>query len=450
MGHEAAYHLESKNGHGSPAAELLKAMNRIQTSSFNYAYFHSLSLLVIDQRPDADVWEAVFNLTNTLSHATPPPSAPASFDETPVTRSSSSFQGSEHTKKILEPALFHEIEYCTYRNVSGFFQKYFEDKSWERRSKVILRSVNRKKNQGQKWYISGRWAGLADQPHEDEMWDWLSRFQTEFLSKSPGLFNAAKTSRNLTGAEAKRQVDVLMKMRTVGNSDGEHRHDWKDVRVIGELKQSEQDFKPLLLQLSRYARDIFTSQPTRRFLHAFTMRGKMMEAWVFDRSGPYSSGEFDIHSEPEKFIKVITGYTSMSDAELGLDTYSELKGTDRYINIGFDISGQRRRLQLETMPLVKQRATVCRGTTCFRTSDQEMVVKFSWTSDKRHCESKLLELAHEKGVEGVAELVGYQRLTMINELRSGMTFPSPHQSKNTNGSISGSTRCLVLLEPFRS
>ena len=83
------------------------------------------------------------------------------------------------------------------------------------------------------------------------MWDWLSRFQTEFLSKSPGLFYAAKNSRNLIGPEAKRQLDVLMKMRTGGNSDGQHRHDWKDVRVTGELKQSEQDFKPLLLQLSR-------------------------------------------------------------------------------------------------------------------------------------------------------------------------------------------------------
>ena len=45
-----------------------------------------------------------------------------------------------------------------------------------------------------------------------------------------------------------------------------------------------------------------------------------MDTWVFDRAGPYSCGEFDIHSEPEKFIKVITGYVSMSDAELGFDT----------------------------------------------------------------------------------------------------------------------------------
>ena len=38
-----------------------------------------------------------------------------------------------------------------------------------------------------------------------------------------------------------------------------------------------------------------------------------MELWAFDRSGPYSSGEFDIHNEPMKFIKTITGYANMSD-----------------------------------------------------------------------------------------------------------------------------------------
>jgi hypothetical protein len=55
MGHESAYHLESKNGQENLAAELLKAMNRIHTFPFNYDYFRSLLLLVIDQRPDADI-----------------------------------------------------------------------------------------------------------------------------------------------------------------------------------------------------------------------------------------------------------------------------------------------------------------------------------------------------------------------------------------------------------
>ena len=168
------------------------------------------------------------------------------------------------------------------------------------------------------------------------------------------------------------------------------------------------------------------------------MQGRAMELWIFDRSGPYSSGEFDIHKEPEKLIKIITGYANMSDSELGLDTYMELRGMDRFIDVSADASAKRKRLQLETTPFVKQRAIVCRETTCFRTSDQKAVVKFSWTSDKRQCESELLRLAHEKGVEGVAELIGYEQLTTIDELRGGMIFPSCHRFRVTAGSVSGS------------
>ena len=277
MGHEAAYNLGSKSGSTDLASELSKAFTLIRTGPFNHKYFRPLSLLVVDQAPDTDIWEAVFSLLSTLARTTPPLSAPTSLDGTPITRSSSSFQGSEQTRKILEPALFYEIQQCTYRNVGGFFEKYFDEKNWERRSKVILRSVTRKTKQRQSWYDSKRWAGIIDQPEEEEMWGWFSRFQKEFLSKSPGVFYAARNTKDLTGAEAKRQLDVLMKRRANVDCDGEHRHDWKDVLVIGELKQSEQDFKPVLLQLSRYARDAFTARPTRRFLHTFTIQGRMME-----------------------------------------------------------------------------------------------------------------------------------------------------------------------------
>ena len=450
MGQKAAYHLSSKTCSGNLAGELLKVLNRVQTEPFIYDRFRTLSLLVISRRSDVDIWTAVFNLISTFSHVTPPPSAPASFDETPVIRSSSSFQGSEQTRKILDPALFYEIEHCTYRNVEGFFEKYFENKSWHGKSQEILRSIKRKKRQKKKkWYHVGRWTGISDRPSEDRMWQWLSCFQAEFLYDSSGVFCVARNTKELSGGETKRQLDVIMKKRTEEEVYDKEKHNWKDVCVIGELKQSENDFKPVLLQLSRYARDVFTAQPTRRFLHAFTMQGRAMELWVFDRSGPYSSGEFDIHKEPEKLIKVITGYASMTDAELGLDTYTELKGTDRFIDVSADTHTKRSKLQLERSPFVKQRAIVCRGTTCFRTIDQKAVVKFSWTSDKRQRESQLLRLAHEKGVEGVTEFIGYEQLTTIDDLRSGMTFPPCHRFRTTVGSVSSSFSVSRSFGAFR-
>lgn len=163
-----------------------------------------------------------------------------------------------------------------------------------------------------------------------------------------------------------------------------------------------------------------------------------MELWVFDRSGPYSSGEFDIHEELEKFIEVIVGYAMMDDEELGLDTFIELNDTGRFITISRDAIGKENRMQLNEVPFVKQRAIVCRGTTCFRSSDQADVVKFSWTFDKRPPEADHLRLTREKGVEGIARLIEYQRITSISELRSELIFPSSHRFRDGTASATAS------------
>lgn len=80
---------------------------------------------------------------------------------------------------------------------------------------------------------------------------------------------------------------------------------------------------------------------------------------MFDRSGPSSSGEFDIHKEPKKFISAIVSYSMMNNDELGLDTFIEQKGEDQFVTITDSISGEKKELQLERNPFVKQRAIVC-------------------------------------------------------------------------------------------
>ena len=295
-----------------------------------------------------------------------------------------------------------------------------------------------------KKYRGGRWTDFPDPPDEDAVWDWLSRFQDKHLLDSHGIFYTTETTSDLTGGEARRQLDIFIKRRGIENKG---KHNWKDVRVIGELKQSKWNLKKILLQLARLIRDAFTAQPTRCFIHGFFLHGTTMELWVFDRSGPYSSGEFDIHEEPEKFIRALAGYAMMDDEELGLDTFTEQDDIGRFITISKDATGKENRMQLEEGPLVKQRAVVYRGTTCFRSSDQANVVKFSWTSDKRPPEADHLRLAREKGVEGIAKLVGYQRITSISELRSGLTFPYPHRFRDGTTSA---TKSFSQTQPSQS
>lgn len=108
-----------------------------------------------------------------------------------------------------------------------------------------------------------------------------------------------------------------------------------------------------------------------------------METWVFDRSGPYSAGTFNIHEEPEKFTQIMCGYMMMDDEELGLDTVTERQDDQLFVTVSADEArGKKRKLEMEHEPIAYQRAIVCRGTCCrrakaTRTDDFDCVVKFS-------------------------------------------------------------------------
>jgi hypothetical protein len=54
------------------------------------------------------------------------------------------------------------------------------------------------------------------------------------------------------------------------------------------------------------------------FYMASLFRGSLVELWVFERSRPYSFEKFDLHKSPDRFIKVLAGYTMMSNEELDL------------------------------------------------------------------------------------------------------------------------------------
>ena len=79
---------------------------------------------------------------------------------------------------------------------------------------------------------------------------------------------------------------------------------------------------------------------------------------------------------------------------------------------------------------------MCRGISYFRAGtpdfeDLRYVVKFSWVSDKRRPEADLLRLVRERGVEGVARLVGHHRITSIANIREGLKFGKPYAFRNT-------------------
>ncbi|KAI9680931.1 MAG: hypothetical protein M1829_001011 [Trizodia sp. TS-e1964] len=305
LGHQAAFNLPSKIQNNNLANDLLMLYGSIKYNTFDYDDYHELSRLVIMKAPDTDIWNVVFSI---LLPTTPKTIDPV-MAATSATYASSSQQGSEQTNRHLKEALFHELKNCTYRNVDGFFSKFFDDKAWTKRSKEIYFAMKAR-------HTDGRWGDFPDPPEESAVWKWLDNFQKEFLSDAQGAYHKAESTRDLFAGEAKRQLDIFVKRRD-HTAAAAGSYDWKDILVIGEHKQSKSGLKELLLQLSRYVREMFICQPTRRFIHGFFIHGNIMELWVFDRSGPFSSGPFNIHEEPEQFIRAIAGYALMSREEFG-------------------------------------------------------------------------------------------------------------------------------------
>ena len=362
--------------------------------------------------PDIEIWKSILQLVVSTSRITPPPSKP-SYGGTPIKYNSASHQGSEQTKLLLEEVLRDELWDCSYKNVPGFFEKYFDGKSWTQQGKDVFDEIKHE-------HVDGCWTTFPNPPKEDAVWQWLSDFQHRHLTDLPGLYYATKSESEMDGVDARGQLDLFVKSR---NKPSSAAHNWADVRVVGEHTVSESCSK--FLQLSRYARHIFTAQPRRRFLHGFTLCYNSMELYVFDRSGTYSAEAFDIHIEPERFVRALSGYCMMSDEELGLDTFIEREGTKEFVTIVDENTGKQVRLQLENHPIARQGAIVGRGTSCYRTVDQKRVIKFSWPNASRWpTEPGLLRAAQERKVKGVVRLGGYMRVTSVGELRTGLKFSS--------------------------
>ncbi|QSZ29959.1 hypothetical protein DSL72_004477 [Monilinia vaccinii-corymbosi] len=252
----------------------------------------------------------------------------------------------------------------------------------------------------------------------------------------------------LKGSKAHRKPDIFLVSTDAPLPNG--LHDWSTVLVVGEHKQNtiEDHSQSTLLQLADYAREAFGSQPGRRFVPGFTICGSWMRLWIFDRSGPYSSEKFDIHQEPERFVRIISGYALMSDSELGLNTFIKCDEIGRYI-IARDIN-----IYLEDKPIASHKAIVSRGTTCYRgrkpdSSHYEYVVKFAWPSGKQLKEGRLLKLA-KRGVKGIAEWFHDEQVTIdgcpdtIAYLRRDMEFGVPEKASSKASWIESSenNRCF--------
>ncbi|KAF8846692.1 hypothetical protein BDZ45DRAFT_719281 [Acephala macrosclerotiorum] len=426
----AARILPSRIADRTLSGDLAILYSRLDSNQLDSALAIPLIEQIVGNEPDAltwndaDIWLAVFELVVRTTPATPPTAFEKAVFDTPLRSSSASQRGIEQTHDEVDQRVCEELIGRVFDNVGGFFERYFERKTWSNKAGDIY-------EESRAQYTDGRWSGWPEPSLQGPFFEWFMTFQDTVLS---GLGRRYYTLANkvLRGSEADRKLDIFLTPADVALPNGEH--DWSNVLVIGEHKQNPDEDRSTktLVQLAEYAREVFGSQLDQRFVSGFTICGSVMRLWLFDRSGPYGSEKFDIHKELERFIKVIAGYALMTDTEFGLHTFIKRDGNDKYI------IAQNVRIYLEGKPIASQKAIVCRGTTCYRgrgrdLKDWECVVKFAWPSNKRQREGRLLKLARERGVTGVAEWFYYEQVAIdgsldtIASLRKGMKFRPPRK-----------------------
>lgn len=420
---QAARALPSKSGHGSLRGDIFILGSKVDSNELDASSTVRLLGRVVEKAPDAEIWNAVYDLvelTNTKP-TTPPTALQGSVLDTPLRSSSASQSGTEQTHHEVDQRILEELTDRVFYDVGGFYERYFTDKHWTGKARKIY--------DGSRHYvIHGCWDGYPRVPVQALFFNWFMTLQDTVLDNLPRRYYTS-ANKALTGSDAGRKLDIFLSPPIM--SDSFNGHDWSQVLVIGEHKQNpgEDTSTKTLVQLAGYAREVFGSQPDRRFVPGFTICGSLMRLWIFDRSGSYCSEAFDIHKEPERFVTVIAGYALMSDAELGLNTFIKSDNDGKYVTV------RGTRISLEDRPIASTKAIVCRGTTCYRGRESisegwEYVVKFAWPSEKRQREGRLLKLAKDRGVRGIAEWFSHDQVSIdgnldsISQLRQNLVFGS--------------------------
>ncbi|KAG6017124.1 hypothetical protein E4U54_008238 [Claviceps lovelessii] len=79
-GSPAAFSLPSPDGNGDVAGKLFSIQRNVRGGAVRLDGFRPL-VRHVDKSTDTDIWETVFNIINTLSALTPPPSSIARYSE---------------------------------------------------------------------------------------------------------------------------------------------------------------------------------------------------------------------------------------------------------------------------------------------------------------------------------------------------------------------------------
>ncbi len=200
---------------------------------------------------------------------------------------------------------------------------------------------------------------------------------------------------------------------------------WKLVVCPVEIKPPGEDMREVIwLGITKYARAVFTTQDSRRFVLAITLSGSVLRLWEFDRAGATTSPAIDIHKSGRFLVKVVLDLLCMDDESLGYDPALHATGDKCVVTIKEGDDAER--LCLTATLRSYAACIVGRATTCWKAHREghpsaEYVVKDSWQFPDRPEEGTLLQEAAKAGVEYVAPYYHHEDVYFNGKKTSSQT-----------------------------
>ncbi|CAD6502866.1 BgTH12-05455 [Blumeria graminis f. sp. triticale] len=409
---------------------LLKLLLKLSTNQIPVSYFSDLVALIKGFAGDHEIWSTVIQIADRIDKEdqptnTAPQNIVAKKEYSTATKVQSAMEpaGYDANATLLTIALKSELKGKIYRNVDKFWEKYSQD--CKSRSGNVF-SANMDEKAIRSWMHAFRDRYLIQFMKSSNKTGKNQPAVQRELRKSyvRGKFCYTLKSGELIGGLNNCQVDFFIKSSDIADNV---EHKWRDVRVVGEITSSKEKISDKIHQLMRYMREIFYSQPLRRFAHGFCLHKNHMELWIVDRAGAYSSGEIDLSKSHEKLIRVLSSYMLMSDEDLGLDPITSYDSDGRcFVTVPNGMTSVEK-IEVNPLPIARPETIASRGNTCLETKDSMYMLKFSWGSEIVESETKILKKV--KGVTGIITLNYSSDLYNIDTHRHGMEFTEDKKFK---------------------
>lgn len=220
------------------------------------------------------------------------------------------------------------------------------------------------------------------------------QFQTLFFAIDQASLHLHSHSRSNTGSTGQTRIYLeTSDLQSVAGSTrvfGEFHHD--NAPVMADDDDDD------ILRFCEGARQVFKVQSARCFVHGFLVRGTTLELWVYDRSGAYSSERLDLAQRSDFLVRVMAGYTMMSDMEAGSNTFVKrvAPGLDSYVTFHQHVKFHLRPELIATADYIVGPGTTCYVASTSTIGEPDTVIKFSWRDDEAPTEVPILQRAHER------------------------------------------------------